>query len=164
MCKSPAAVGTYCTPEQTTVMRGPQRPMGSSANIYQRDVVLQLEVGMLLFQHFQDLRSECRIISQEVFKVRPVKKHGLTFLLLHHACVLTFGICLFLNNGVCLGRGREREQGRRDKVLKEMKGRALQRTDFVSKDSYLINASFEMLIADPASTVSISAPRIPMFA
>ena len=77
-CQSPAAVETNCTREQTTVMRGPQRPMGSSANIYQRDIVLQLEVGMLLFQHSQDLRSECRIKSQEVLEVRPVKKHGLT--------------------------------------------------------------------------------------
>jgi hypothetical protein len=119
MCKSPAAVGTYCTPEQTTVMRGPQRPMGSSANIYQRDIVLQFEVGMLLFQHFQDLRSECRIISQKVLKVRPVKKHGLTFLLLHHACVLTFGTCLLLNNGVCLGRQRKRTRTQRQSPQRE---------------------------------------------
>lgn len=97
-------------------MRDLRGPMGSSANIYQRDIVSQFEVGMLLFQHFQDLRSECRIISQEVLKVRPVKKHGLTFHLLHHACVLTFGICLFLNSGVCLGRGVEGTGVAKDRV------------------------------------------------
>jgi hypothetical protein len=48
--------------------------LGFSANIYLRDVVLQWEVGVFFFQHFQNLRSECRFINHHDLKVRPVKK------------------------------------------------------------------------------------------
>ena len=79
----------------------------------ERDIVFHLEVRMLLFQHFQDMRSECRIISQEVLKVRPVKKHGLTFFPLHHAWVLD--IWYFFLVRVCLAslsRPRQRKRTR----------------------------------------------------